>query len=282
MENNCGAMVMNQARLQAFAVCREINLSSIAAHFGIKRKLSWEDTLALTEHHLDGILPNPADKTVFIFSFGALVFVNFASSDITDALSYLATLDPNMPGFGATKYADDYQLTIGGNEVSVTYDELIAPTLQPYYLELIAVILAKSVALERIEDEMGKLFDDVEVIINQLKKGKMALSDEQLARISGRILSYRYSSISYIMILDRPDVVWRIQEAQELYLELEHLFELPDRYEKVTHKTETLLDITRVFADLYHAKRGTRLEWLVIILIAFEIVISLVDKFWPF
>jgi len=282
MENNCGAMVMNQARLQAFAVCREINLSSIAAHFGMKRTLSWEDPLALTEHHLDGILPNPADKTVFIFSFGALVFVNFASSDITDALSYLATLDPNMPGFGATKYADDYQLTIGGDELSVTYDELIAPALEPYYLELIAVILAKSTALERIEDEVGKVFDDVEVIINQLKKGKMALSDEQLARISGRILSYRYTSISYIMILDRPDVVWRIQEAQELYLELEHLFELPDRYEKVTHKTETLLDITRVFADLYHAKRGTRLEWLVIILIAFEIVISLVDKFWPF
>lgn len=282
MENNCGAMGMNQVRLQAFAVCREINLSGIAAHFGIERKLSWEDTLALTEHHLDGIVPQPADKSVFIFSFGALVFVNFAGNEITDTLRHLATLDRNIAGITATKYADDYQLTIGGDELTVTYDKLIAPTLQPYYLELIAVILAKSAALERIEDEMSKLFDDVEVIINQLQGGRMAVSDEQLARLSGRILSYRYSSISYIMVLDRPDVVWKIQEAQELYLELERLFELPDRYEKVTHKTETLLDITEVFANLYHAKRGTRLEWLVIILIAFEIVLSLVDKFWPF
>lgn len=275
-------MGTSPTRLQAFAVCREISLSEIAAHFGIERKLSWEDTLSLTKQHLDGILPQPADKCMFIFSFGSVVFVNFTDSDIADAVSYLGKLDRNIAGFGNAKYADDYQLTIGGDELLVTYDELIAPMLEAYYLEIIAVILAKSTALERIEDEIGKLFDDAEVIINQLEEGIMAISDEQLAKLSGRILSYRYSSISYIMILDRPDVVWRIQEAQELYLELERLFELQDRYEKVAHKTETLLDITEVFADLYHAKRGTRLEWLVIILIAFEIVLSLVDKFWPF
>lgn len=272
---------MNSSRLKAVAVCREINLSKIASHFGIERKLSWEDTLALNEQRLSGILPQPADKSLFIFSFGSLVFVNFSESDIRDSIDYLAKVDRNIAGFAITRYTDDYQLTVGGDKLSVTYDELIAPTLEPYYLELIAVILAKSAALERIEDELSKLFDDVEVVINELEKGTMAISDERLAKLSGRILSYRYSSISYIMVLDKPDVVWRLQEAQELYLELEHVFELPDRYGKVTHKTETLLDITGVFADLYHAKRGTRLEWLVIILIAFEIVLGLVEKFWP-
>ena len=273
---------MNPTLFKAVAVSRELNLTTIASQFGIERPFSWEDTLALSERHLEGILPQPAGKGAYLFSFGTLVFVNCADSDIMDVIAYLKKLDRNLAEFARVEYVDDYKLTVSGDELSVTYDELMAPEMKDYYRELVAVILAKSTAMERIEDEIGKLFDDVEQFITQLKKGTLSISDERLARLSGRILSYRYSSISYIMILEKPDVVWRSQEAQELYSDLERLFELPDRYEKISHKTQTLLDMTQVFADLYHAKRGTRLEVAVILLIAFEIVLSLVERFWPF
>jgi uncharacterized Rmd1/YagE family protein len=273
---------MNPTLFRAVAVSRELNLTTIASQFGIERPFSWEDTLVLSERHLEGILPQPAGKGVYLFSFGTLVFVNCADSDIMDVIAYLKKLDRNLAEFARVEYVDDYKLTVSGDELSVTYDELMAPEMKDYYRELVAVILAKSTAMERIEDEIGKLFDDVEQFITQLKKGTLSISDERLARLSGRILSYRYSSISYIMILEKPDVVWRSQEAQELYSDLERLFELPDRYEKISHKTQTLLDMTQVFADLYHAKRGTRLEVAVILLIAFEIILSLVERFWPF
>jgi len=273
---------MNPTLFKAVAVSRELNLTTIASQFGIERPFSWEDTLVLSEKHLEGILPQPAGKGVYLFSFGTLVFVNCADSDIMDVIAYLKKLDRNLAEFSRVEYVDDYKLTVSGDEPSVTYDELIAPEMKDYYHELVAVILAKSTAMERIEDEISRLFDDVEQFITQLKRGTLSISDERLARLSGRILSYRYSSISYIMILEKPDIVWRSQEAQELYSDLERLFELPDRYEKISHKTQTLLDMTQVFADLYHAKRGTRLEVAVILLIAFEIILSLVERFWPF
>jgi len=275
-------VAVNPTLFKAVAVSRELNLTAIASQFGIERPFSWEDTLSLSESHLEGILPQPASKGVYLFSFGTLVFVNCADSDIMDVIAYLKKLDRNLAEFARVEYADDYKLTVSGDESSVTYDELIVPEMKDYYRELVAVILAKSTAMERIEDEISRLFDDVEQFITQLKRGTLSISDERLARLSGRILSYRYSSISYIMILEKPDVVWRIQEAQELYSDLERLFELPDRYEKISHKTQTLLDMTQVFADLYHAKRGTRLEVAVILLIAFEIILSLVERFWPF
>jgi uncharacterized Rmd1/YagE family protein len=275
-------VAVNPTLFKAVAVSRELNLTTIASQFGIERPFSWEDTLALSESHLEGILPQPAGKGVYLFSFGTLVFVNCADSDMMDVIAYLKKLDRNLAEFTRVEYVDDYKLTVSGGEPSVTYDELIAPEMKDYYRELVAVILAKSTAMERIEDEISRLFDDVEQFITQLKRGTLSISDERLARLSGRILSYRYSSISYIMILEKPDIVWRSQEAQELYSDLERLFELPDRYEKISHKTQTLLDMTQVFADLYHAKRGTRLEVAVILLIAFEIILSLVERFWPF
>jgi len=282
MENRREVVAMNPTLFKAVAVSRELNLTAIASQFGIERPFSWEDTLALSERHLEGILPQPAGKGVYLFSFGTLVFVNCADSDIMDVIAYLKKLDRNLAEFTRVEYVDDYKLTVSGDESSVTYDELIAPEMKDYYRQLVAVILAKSTAMERIEDEISRLFDDVEQFITQLKRGSLSISDERLARLSGRILSYRYSSISYIMILEKPDIVWRSQEAQELYSDLERLFELPDRYEKISHKTQTLLDMTQVFADLYHAKRGTRLEVAVILLIAFEIILSLVERFWPF
>ena len=282
MENRREVVAVNPTLFKAVAVSRELNLTAIASQFGIERPFSWEDTLSLSESHLEGILPQPASKGVYLFSFGTLVFVNCADSDIMDVIAYLKKLDRNLAEFTRVEYVDDYKLTVSGDESSVTYDELIAPEMKDYYRQLVAVILAKSTAMERIEDEISKLFDDVEQFITQLKRGTLSISDERLARLSGRILSYRYSSISYIMILEKPDVVWRSQEAQELYSDLERLFELPDRYEKISHKTQTLLDMTQVFADLYHAKRGTRLEVAVILLIAFEIILSLVERFWPF
>lgn len=273
---------MSTTSFKSVAVSRELNLNAIASQFGIERPLSWEDTLVLTEKHLEGLLAKPDEKGVFVFSFGTLVFVNCVSTDIMDVIEYLRKLDRNLADFRAIEYTDDYNLVIGGSEPLVSYDELTVPEHADYYAEIIAVALAKSTALERTEDAISKLFDDVESFINQLKEGSLAISDERLAALSGRILSYRYNTISYIMILDKPDVTWRNSEAGEVYGDLERLFELPDRYEKITHKTETLLDITQVFADLYHAKRGTRLEWMVIALIAFEIILNLVERLWQF
>ena len=274
---------MPPTSFKSVAVSGELNLTAIASHFGIERRLSWEDTLVLTERHLGGLLPQPAGKGVFVFSFGTLVFVNCASTDVMDVISYFKKLDKNLADFKWVEYTDDYRLVVdsAAAEVDVGYDEMVVPSEEPYYLEIIAVALAKSTALDRIEDGLSNIFDNVEVFISQLKKGNLNISDEARSPLRPYPeLSVR--SISYIMLLDRPDVVWRSAEAASVYSDLEHLFELPDRYEKITHKTETLLDIIEVFADLYHAKRGTRLEWAVIILFIFEIVLTLVESIWPF
>ena len=66
-------------------------------------------------------------------------------------------------------------------------------------------------------------------------------------------------------------------EADRLYLTMASQFELNQRYQEIKHKSETLLDMTDVFTGLSHARRSARLEWIIIILIAIEIVIYLMQ-----
>ena len=127
--------------------------------------------------------------------------------------------------------------------------------------------------------DISYVLDEIEEVVNNLHQGKLAVSDEKLAKMSASILGFKLSTISYIMILDKPAITWDNENASALFDELTNLFELNERYDNNRHKIDTLMDITEVFSGLAHAKRGTRLEWVIIILIGIEIFLSLFDMF---
>jgi uncharacterized Rmd1/YagE family protein len=264
----------------AVVIGKEINLNRIAEHFGINRKYKWEESLVLGGNALSGIVSDPTDKIVCIFSFGSMVFVNCAHHEIMDVVNYIQKVMPNLNVPSTFKYFDEYKLIVSPEtEPAITNDYLTTSQASDYQPEIVATVLAKSVALEKIEKEIDQLMDKIEDVVNYLHLGKFSLSDEQLAKISGSILGFKLNTLSYIMLLDKPDITWVNEEAAELFNELTKLFELEERYQKIRHKTETLLDIIEVFTALTHAKRGNRLEWAVIILIAIELILSLIDLF---
>lgn len=270
-----------QAEFKAVVLAKELNLNKIARHFGITGKLKWEDYLVLQENYLQGIIKEYEDKRVYVFHFGSLVCINFQHHEIMDVIKYLKKLEPEINEAGVFKYVDDYKLEIDTEKpAAINNDFMLAGRQCEYQLEIVATVLAKSVSLEKNENQVNSLLDGFENVVNDLQGGKLGVSDEELAKMSGRILSFKLNTISYIMLLDKPDITWNNEEAAALYEELSELFELKDRYEKIRHKTETLMDISEVFSNLVHARRGTRLEWAVIFLIAIEIVLSLYELFW--
>ncbi|MDK2823669.1 MAG: required for meiotic nuclear division protein 1 [Clostridia bacterium] len=270
---------MDSAVFTAFVVAKEINLNIIAQHFGMNKKYRWEEPLVLKEKNLAGIINDWSHKFVYIFYFGSLVFINFAHHETMDVIKYLQKLEKNINSTSLLTFRDDFKLIIKqGVEPSVNFFNMVAESFKDYHLEIISIILAKSVALEKIENDIDKLFDDIENIVDLLDKGRFNISDRRLAKTSAMILRYKFNSISYIMLLDKPDITWVKVEAGNLYTELSQLFELEERYEVIHQKSETLMDITQAFTGLTHATRGTRLEWMIIILIALEIVLSLLEK----
>jgi len=271
---------VESATFTAFVVAKEINLNTLAKHFGMNKKYRWEEPFILNENNLSGIIGDLTNKSVYIFYFGTIVFINFVHHEAMDVLKYLNKIEKNILSNHPPTFQDDFKLFIKPDEEpSVNYNNLSAALFEDYYLEIISTILAKSVALEKIESDINLLFDDIEDIVDFLDKGRLNISDQRLAKTSGMILQHKFSSISYIMLLDKPDITWVNEKAGNLYSELSELFELDERFEVVRQKSETLMDITQAFTGLTHATRGTRLEWMIIILIAFEIILSLLENY---
>ena len=269
---------MQSWEFKSLVLGNEINLNVLAAHFGINRKFKWGDPLVLSDSGLKGILREVENKWVYIYHFGSLCFINMEHHELQDVINYIKNIDPNLKNNTQNDYIDVYKLEVDSEYEYALYNDLMTSNeFKPYYLDYLSLVLAKSTSLRKIEIDTDKLLDNIENVINYLDTGKFNMSDEQIAKTSAKVLRFKYNTISYLMLLDKPRSTWNNEDIENFFVELVTLFDLKDRYDKIKHKTEVLQDITDVFSTITHEKRGTKLEIMVILLILFELIISIVS-----
>lgn len=270
---------MRDLTFKAFAITHEIDLNKIAVHCGIPKKFTWEEPLILRGEILKSILYKDVDDSqmVLVFSFGSIVFINHSTpNEITALLNYLHSFEPDIEVKNADRYSDDYSLHIKETEsIELTDEYVVVPEYEDYYPELISTVLAKSVALEKTEEQLGQINDKLETMIDRLEKGKLRIGNKELARTTAKIIRHEYNTLAYIMILDKPDITWTSSSAGEFYDRMLEFFELNDRYKILKSKTEILYNIMDGFSTISHSIRGLFVEWIIVILILFEIVLSL-------
>jgi required for meiotic nuclear division protein 1 len=272
---------MEPISFKAYALTNEIDLNKIAVDCGIPKKFTWEEPLILRGKVLHSILHKEVEDSqqVLVFSFGSIVFINTTSTEeIKSFYSYVQTFEPEIDLKQVDRYTDDYCLHIKENEnVELTDEYVVVPEFDPIYPEMISTVLAKSVALEKTEEALGQIHDKLETMIDRLEKGKLRIGNKELARTTAKIVRHEYNTIAYIMILDKPDITWTNSTAGNFYDNMAEFFELKDRYTILKSKTETLYNIMDGFSNISHSIRGLFVEWVIVLLILFEIVLTLLE-----
>ena len=271
---------MKSLQLKAFALTNELDLNKIAVQCGIPKKYTWEEPLILQGNILHTILGKELseDRKVMLFSFGSVVFINVQDSDHTAFIDYLRTFKPEIDLKIWSLYNDDYELRMdiaGETELNDRY--AVLSSFEPIYPELAAIVIAKSVALEKSEVMLGKILDKLETMIERLEKGRLRIGDRELAGATAKVARHQYDTINYIMILDKPEITWSNSAAGDFYEKMSGFFELNDRYVILTKKTDVLNNIISGFSSISHSIRGLFIEWIIVILILVEIILMLAD-----
>lgn len=273
-------------KFSANAVTTELDLNKIAAQCHIPQKFTWEEPLMLQGQTLESIFHHPVDdqQSLFIFAFGSIVFINIAPDDELVFNQFLKSLKPELDLKSFRRYLDDYELReskdFNGNKPAKFHltDQFAAlPHIEAYHPELVSTILAKSAALERIEEQMGRIFDTLEALIDRLEKGNLQIGDKALARTTAGIIRHEYNTIAYLMILDKPDVTWTNSAAAKFYNEMAKFFELNERYQILKQKTDVLNIIIGHFSAISHSLRGLFVEWIILGLILVELVVMIIQ-----
>jgi required for meiotic nuclear division protein 1 len=142
-------------------------------------------------------------------------------------------------------------------------------------LLVVADALAKSVVLARDEREVANVFDTIEPFARELAtSGQTSKNRADLLKLLGNSLLVQHRVSGRVAVGEKPDVLWERPDLERLYARLEDEYELSERVETLNRKLAVIADTATTLADIIDTKRTLRLEIIIVLLIAFEIVIT--------
>jgi uncharacterized Rmd1/YagE family protein len=145
----------------------------------------------------------------------------------------------------------------------------------PEHLVVIADALSKSVVLARDEREVAAVFEVVEPFARQLaEKGTTTGGRRAILKHIGNAMLVQQRVSGRVAVAEKPDVVWDRPDLDRLYARLEDEYELKERAEALTRKLTVIADTAEVLTDIIDTARSLRLEIIIVVLIAVELVIA--------
>ncbi len=145
-------------------------------------------------------------------------------------------------------------------------------------LQIIADALAKSVVLGHYETTIKKSFDRVEPLASNLQLGKpYSHQSRTLLNHIGDVLMIQVRMVGRVEVSEKPELLWELPQCERLYADLEDNYELRERHLAIERKLELVSRTAETLFDLLHNKRSLRVEWYIVILIVFEILLTLYE-----
>jgi len=214
--------------------------------------------------------------TVFIYPFGAVVFLDVAPDVRALELRRLAQARPGL------RKAQVLNEELSVREVPDARPDMengifVVNSLTFERASVVALTVAQSAAMDYYESIVDQMFVTTDRLGEQLEKvGTMPMRTRHLHKFIGTTVGTRSEVLSILHLLDKPDAAWDDPGADRIYEKLRAEFDLVDRYQSLELKLRAVQDTLEVIMDIARDRRLFLLEATVVLLILLEIVLSLV------
>ncbi|KAF8932463.1 sporulation protein RMD1 [Dissophora ornata] len=106
--------------------------------------------------------------------------------------------------------------------------------------------------------------------------GKVPMSRTAISKKIGQLFIMRINVNLVSNILDTPEIFWSEPSYQPLYSAIRGYLEISQRVELLNQRTLVISDLLDMLKEHLNSSHGEQLEWIVIVLIFFEIVIGVI------
>jgi uncharacterized Rmd1/YagE family protein len=216
-----------------------------------------------------------ADGEMFVFPFGAVVFRDVAPAARDAELLRLHQLRGGLTSTVVIK--EELVVCEDANaEPRVFEGVLTLDRMTSARVSIIALTVAQSAAMEYYERIVEEMFEKTERLVERLEQaGTVALQTRPLHRFIGAALGTRNEVLSVLHLLDKPDEAWDDPGIDRIYGELRAEFDLVDRYQSLELKLRSVQESLELVLDVARDRRLVFLEATVVVLILFEILLTL-------
>lgn len=211
-----------------------------------------------------------------IFSYGVMVCWNVTLDDRRELqeilLDYAIKPDAEPP-------EDNFSYEIGCAQDRFQHDHIELQSGDVKVLLALSHAMAQSIKLAAFE---GHAIDTIRATSHLpeslAREGKIKLNRKTMAKIRGQLFLTKSDIILNYDLLDIPEFFWEHPEYQSMYSMAANYLEIQQRTDVLSKKLETIHELLEMLADEQKHQHSSALEWIIIWLIAVEIVMSILDK----
>lgn len=223
----------------------------------------------------DELIARFADGTVAIaYDFGAVVFFDgeAARDACVKAIAAQLTEEPHPP------LTEEMVIEVRPGATEVRFDRVVVAELTPSVMGVIGLLLAQSAAMDYYDEDVEEILSRSGRITRDLAtRGRMRGRVRELIRFIGSCIQTKNGVIETLALFDKPDVTWEVETIDKLYVRLRETLELEDRFRALEYKLRMIQENLVLLVDLSRQRHTFWLEFGVLSLILFEVVVMVVQ-----
>jgi len=211
-----------------------------------------------------------------LFRYGVVVLFGVA---VADESRFIDALRPSLNNAYATPEVEELDIHCDMSNIGIQSGTVSLDSASLEKLQIIADALSKNLVLSLYEQKVAGEFDKIEPLAQELAThGKVSASNKKLLSKIGHMLLIEHRMVGRAEIGDKPETLWNFPQLSGLYASLEDEFELNERQAALNRKLGLISDTAQTLSDVWDNKQLHKLEWYVIGLILFEILLSLYER----
>lgn len=237
----------------------KLPLAQLAAFFNLNQDIGRSEYIKIKDSEIEEILKYSAsDKSVYLYKYGCITFVNFSSDEVHRFLEYLESLFVEPDEKLISKFYEHHTLHfLENNNVALCEGSEEEFCYQEKINDITAYVLAKSTELNNIETELNDVLDYAGKYISYLNKGYFWANNKKAISAMGKCIKFKYNSIKSIKLLDIPPQFNKTLELRHIFDILGEYFELADRYNILKTRMNMLDLITKEYFS-YRSRQSAR------------------------
>lgn len=244
----------------------------------LARRLDTRATVRARRSARHPVVQRFRDGLVVLFPYGVVVT---AGLEPEEEQELFASLQPHLIESLETPVTDEVVVGDAPERAAEGLDEegvLWLHGLEEERLRVVADVLAKTAVLDHFEQSIGAVFDRIQPLAAEMeRRGRSIRRGRELVRLIGHSQVVRQETIWRVEVEEKPDLVWDRPELDQLWLRLADEYELGERHRALGRKVDLLQQSASTLLSLLHNERSLRVEWYIVVLILFEIVLLLFE-----
>ena len=216
---------------------------------------------------------------IYVQNYGEVAFSNCDENTMRDFISMIQPfVDSPIPA--NKEYKEDFVIEVDPEQaLKFEYNSILVPRINADVIKIAMLNVSQSVVLDYFTELSQELLKQSAHFIEELEsKGKLSISKNKLMRLIGKTLRTQNRIIDNIYFLDAPDTVWDIEFLAQINDGLSRTFKLKTRFREVEYTLKVIESNLNSFTQLVQHRDSSRLEWIIILLILFEVLNALFGK----